>query len=133
MDEARRNRISVVGVLVVGMVLGAIFAAAVLWMQPPRGTVRVEWNADGAMSFKNNRDGPWIVTHVVEVEGETLGAVAALEPPLLLTESGRRSFPADQVKRLKWQERILGGPANAPAAGTPLCAVFVEGTYSPRE
>jgi hypothetical protein len=94
-----------------------------------RQAPRVWWERDTVVIGSGN-DGPYVVTHLaVKPAGEGFREVAALPSPVGIVESGRTVLGAEQVAALEWKD-AAGRTVAAPAAGTPLRALYLRGGWS---
>lgn len=111
--------------------LWALAVLAALWglarreyqvRMEPLTRPRAGW--DGAtLRLGTGLDGRCLVTHL-HAWGPGAGAVAVLEPPVVLWESGWTDFPAERWRALRWHD-ARGAAVAAPPPGEPLTLGYV--------
>ena len=86
--------------------------------------LRVSWTNNN-LHICSAKDGPWIVTHLVQMRPNSrfYDSVAQLPTPLTIIDSRGEYFPLQAMQSLSWVDHS-GAQVAAPKPGQPMSAFY---------
>jgi hypothetical protein len=104
--------------------LGASACLIIYGMTQHVSRLQASWDGD-SLHIYSAKDGPWIVTHLVQLRPNSrfYDSIAQLPVPVTIIDSRGEHFPLGSMQSLPWIDHS-GARVAPPKAGQPMSAFY---------